>query len=76
MYRRAICYKQLGDLERAFDAIKTAVKSGGNEDKNIYNEFEAIKKLYREYLDKNKEREKEVYGRMMNSSKLSDEKKK
>ncbi|KAL4498473.1 hypothetical protein ABPG72_013279 [Tetrahymena utriculariae] len=76
MYRRAVCYKNLGDYERAFESIKNAVKSGGNESKEIYNEYENIKKLYREYLDQNKEREKEVYGRMMNSSKVSEEKKK
>ncbi|KAL4448653.1 hypothetical protein ABPG74_012742 [Tetrahymena malaccensis] len=75
MYRRAVCYKNLGDFERAFECIKNAVKSGGNESKEIYSEYENIKKLYKEYLDQNKEREKEVYGRMMNSSKISEEKK-
>ncbi|EAS02705.1 tetratricopeptide repeat protein (macronuclear) [Tetrahymena thermophila SB210] len=76
MYRRAVCYKNLGDYERAYECIKNAVKSGGNESKDIYAEYENIKKLYKEYIDLNKEREKEVYGRMMNSSKVSEEKKK
>lgn len=68
MYRRAVCFKNLQDYERAFDIIKYAVKNGGNESKEIYNEYETIKAIYKDYISKNKEREQEVYGRMMNSA--------
>lgn len=54
MYRKAVCHKLLGDLERAFETIKHAVKNGGNESKDIYAEYEIIKALYKEYLEKNK----------------------
>jgi hypothetical protein len=51
MYRRAICYKNLKDYERAFEIIKTAVKNGGNESKEIYGEYESIKALHKEYVE-------------------------
>lgn len=59
-YRKSMCYKATNDLERAFDSIKEARKLSPT--KEIDDEYQTVKKLYDEYLLKNKEKEKLFYS--------------
>lgn len=69
-YRKGLCYKNLGDLERAFNSLKEArnicMESKQN-NPSIFQEFENVKTSYKEYLDKNKEKEKLLYSKMLSS---------
>ena len=75
-YRKAICYKHLNDLERAFNSIKDArricVENNENEP-SIFQEYDTIKGLYQSYLDAHKEKEKELYSKMMKQSSMKRE---
>ena len=71
-YRKAVAYKKLNDAERSFASIKEARKICIEINDNnlpVFQEYEDIKKNYQEYIAANKEKEKELYSKMISSSK-------
>ena len=71
-YRKAVCYKSLGDLERAFMNIKEAKKiciETNQNNASIFQEYDVIKVSYQEYLDQHKEKEKLLYSKMLSTKK-------
>lgn len=71
-FRKALCYKNLNDIERSFNSIKEAKKiclESNQNNASIFQEFDSIKTSYQDYLNQNKEKEKELYSKMMQSTK-------
>ncbi|KRX08605.1 hypothetical protein PPERSA_01858 [Pseudocohnilembus persalinus] len=66
-YRTSLCYKELEDYEKAFQEIKKARQIQNTSEVNqLYLE---IKDLYKQYLDKNKDKERLLYSKMISQDK-------
>ena len=68
IYKRSLCFYEMGDYESALNDIKSAYALD-NSNKDIHDSYGTILKAYNEMVKKDKEKQKQMSGKMLGSQK-------